>query len=193
MALRLYSTGHQQPIDIHKVRAQLRIIGDHHDSEIISMVDQARDYIERRTRQILTRTQYRYASDCFMPEFEIPLSPVASVQSITYLDINGNEQLLDPLRYQVDLDSTPPRIKPSHGQNWPTIQPNYYAVKILFTAGFDDESDDPANHTPQSIQRAILLLVSHWFENREAVVVGSINSKLSLAVDELLAPFQRYD
>jgi len=37
-----------------------------------------------------------------------------------------------------------------------------------------------------SIRAAMKLLVSHWYENREAVVVGTITSQLPLAVERLL-------
>lgn len=39
--------------------------------------------------------------------------------------------------------------------------------------------------TPDVIQ-AILLLVGHWYANREAVVIGSVPSAVQLGVDRLL-------
>lgn len=36
------------------------------------------------------------------------------------------------------------------------------------------------------IEQAALLLIGHWFVNREAVVVGSISANLPLAVESLL-------
>lgn len=38
----------------------------------------------------------------------------------------------------------------------------------------------------KDIEQAVLLLVGHWYANREAVVVGSITSAMPLAVERLL-------
>ena len=38
----------------------------------------------------------------------------------------------------------------------------------------------------RDVEQAILLLVGHWYSNREAVVVGGAPSALPLAVDRLL-------
>ncbi|MFP5432845.1 MAG: head-tail connector protein [Alphaproteobacteria bacterium] len=41
------------------------------------------------------------------------------------------------------------------------------------------------------MKAAILLLVGHWYANREAVVTGTIATQLPMAVDALLAPLRR--
>lgn len=39
---------------------------------------------------------------------------------------------------------------------------------------------------------AMLLMIGHWYENREAVNVGNITSVMPLAVDALLQPHRYY-
>lgn len=42
------------------------------------------------------------------------------------------------------------------------------------------------------VEQAVLLLVGHWYANREAVVIGTISSAVPLAVDRLLWPRKRF-
>lgn len=48
-----------------------------------------------------------------------------------------------------------------------------------------DEAGDPPE-----LDQAMLLLVAHWFQNREAAVVGTISGDLAMAVKELAGPFR---
>ncbi|WP_322614213.1 head-tail connector protein [Pseudomonas sp. BIC9C] len=49
----------------------------------------------------------------------------------------------------------------------------------------DPEEPEQMGLTPD-VEQAILLLVGHWYSNREAVVVGTISSAVPLAVERLL-------
>lgn len=51
------------------------------------------------------------------------------------------------------------------------------------------EGEQPVN---AAITAAILLIGGHLFENREAVVTGTIATALPLAVESLLAPYRRW-
>lgn len=48
-------------------------------------------------------------------------------------------------------------------------------------------------YLPREIKQAMLLLIGHWFVNRESVITGTISSVLEQTVDALLSPhkFQR--
>jgi uncharacterized phiE125 gp8 family phage protein len=60
-----------------------------------------------------------------------------------------------------------------------------FAQQKLVVAGYG------GSHTvPEPIKQAILLLVGAWFENREAVLTGTIVATLPFAVDALLAPYR---
>jgi uncharacterized phage protein (predicted DNA packaging) len=47
-------------------------------------------------------------------------------------------------------------------------------------------ADDSEMALTDDVWQAILLLVGHWYANREAVVVGVANSQLQLGVERLL-------
>jgi hypothetical protein len=50
-----------------------------------------------------------------------------------------------------------------------------------------------AGDIPSGIRVAILLMIGHWYANREAVVVGTITSELPMAVDRLLWGHRLYE
>jgi uncharacterized phiE125 gp8 family phage protein len=63
--------------------------------------------------------------------------------------------------------------------------------RATYDAGYT-ETDGDSTEAPDDVKQAVLMLVAHWNENREAVVVGSSSSgALDLAVDSLLAPHTR--
>nr|WP_156647154.1 head-tail connector protein [Lentibacillus sp. JNUCC-1] len=43
---------------------------------------------------------------------------------------------------------------------------------------------------PKSIEQAVLLLVSHFYENRETVIVGTSVVKIPFSVESLLYPYK---
>lgn len=113
---------------------------------------------------------------------EPPLAPLQSVSSIQYrAATDGTLTTLASSGYDVDTDSKPGRITPSYGNVWPVArwQPN--AVLVTFVAGYG-----AASAVPEAIKAAIKLLVGHWYENREAVVTGTIATQLPLTVEALL-------
>ena len=66
------------------------------------------------------------------------------------------------------------------------------AAKSHVTMHCDRELVDGAPVEPDQmgltpdVEQAILLLVGHWYANREAVVIGTISSAVPLAFDRLL-------
>ncbi len=61
------------------------------------------------------------------------------------------------------------------------------AFEIAFTAGYGDEPTD----VPAPIRQALTLLVAHWFERREPVVLGVGAQEVPTTVAGLLLPYRR--
>jgi len=94
----------------------------------------------------------------------MPLPPLQTVESVVYVDENGDTQTLDPSQYVVDNSEEPARIVPAFGACWPRVQPQPGAVKVAFTAGYGDAADN----VPKDLKHWMLLHLTHWFRNREA-------------------------
>lgn len=65
------------------------------------------------------------------------------------------------------------------------------AVAINFKAGYETYPGPPSASTvPGALKVAILLLVGHWHQNREAVS-EAVMASLPFAVEALIAPYRR--
>jgi hypothetical protein len=82
----------------------------------------------------------------------------------------------------IDEKSEPAKICLAYGKSWPsTTLRSYNAVCLTFAAGYGTAGSD----VPQKIRNAILLLVAHLFNNREAVTDKQL-TQVPMAVESLL-------
>lgn len=64
--------------------------------------------------------------------------------------------------------------------------------RAIYQAGYTvDPLDADVWPAPSDIQQAVKLLVGHWFENRESVVVGTTSAEVPMSVEMLLSPHAR--
>ena len=159
------------PVSLDEAREHLKIPSEDtgENSLLHLMIQAATDTAEKVTRRCLLSRSYELGLDSFPSgrEIELPKPPLVSVTSIKYLDGDGNEQTLSSTAYTVDTGTKPGRIWLNEDETWPNTYDVPRAVYITYTAGHASASVVPA-----TIRMAILLMVGHWFENREAVVVG---------------------
>jgi len=172
------------PISREDVINFIRVINEDDYPLITALVDRATRYVERRIqRQLLTATWKLYL-DAFPDEIFLGKLPVASVSSITYVDLNGDTQTLTATEYQTDYAAKdrPGRIKPAYGKTWPSTRSSTYkAVTVTFTAGYGT-----AANVPETIKHALLLLVQHWYDQR-AMIAQTQQYSVPTSVDSLLA------
>lgn len=71
---------------------------------------------------------------------------------------------------------------------------NIYATPEEIPKDVDGNAiDDRALVLDDDITTAMLLVIGHWYANRESVVVGTITSELPMAVNAIIAPYQFYN
>jgi uncharacterized phiE125 gp8 family phage protein len=179
----------EEPVTLAEAKAHLRVDDTTEDAYISALITAARVHAESHTeRQFITAT-YQLRLDEFPRRcsdiVRLPRPLLIAVSAIAYTDEDGVAQTLDPSLYQVDAASLPGRVMPAYGAVWPTTQEILNAVTITFTAGYG-----AAAAVPLPIKHAIKLLASHWFENREPVVVGTITSEVPMTVKALLGPYR---
>lgn len=165
------------------------------DDLIESLITTAREDCESfQNRAYITQTWElwldRFPSDNFI---EIPLPPLQSITSIKYYDTDdteatayepGAETPIGTATYFTDDKSEPGRLCLKNGKSWPstTLRP-HNGVCVTFVAGYGDAASD----VPKAVKQAMLLLIGHYYENREAVLTTGMNPiVVPFAVESLL-------
>jgi uncharacterized phiE125 gp8 family phage protein len=112
----------------------------------------------------------------------IPKPPLQSVSSIKYKDDDGTETTWSASGYIVDTDSEPGRVVLAYGESWPSVTLYPAApIQVTYVAGYGDDPHD----LPQHLRQAMLMLLAHWHEHREAS--GEVRlSDVPFAVESLV-------
>lgn len=183
MALKIYSQPAVEPVTIEEVKLHLRIDHSTEDLNLWGYVQAARVHVEKVLRQALITQTWDLTMDEFPAEdyIEVPLPPLASVTSITYIDEDGDSHTFSSASYFVDTQSMPGRIVLNDGYSWPADSLRAAnGVTVRYVCGYG------ANYTyvPANFRAAVLLLTGHLYENREAT--SSNVYELPLGVRQLL-------
>lgn len=189
MRLTLVTAPSADPVDLVSAKRHCRV--DHADDDdfIGSLIAAASNHIEGPSgilgRAIMPQTWLLELSG-WVSSIVLPVEPVRSV-SVAYTDANGEAQTLAADQYSLSA-------WPSAATTWrfvddavrPVLDAVEYPVRITIEAGFAS-----ADAVPEPLKVAILMLVGHWYGNREAVIVGTSSAPTSMAFDALIAPFRR--
>lgn len=166
----LFTAPAQYPVTLQQAKTHLRIDDDQiaDDALVIGLIAAATDYAETFTRRALISQTWDGVMDDFPngDAFRLAFPPLQSVTSITYTDANGDSQTFSSAKYIVDIVSKPARIALAYQQEWPVTREIANAVTVRFVAGYGDDPSD----VPEGIRLAMLLMIGHWYENREAIV-----------------------
>lgn len=171
-----------------EAKAHLRVDHSTEDTLIGSLVQAATDHLDGYSgilgRCLVTQT-WRQDFDSFERTMRLPLL-AAGITSAIYVDDNAAETTITSTNYELQADDLGSFVRFIDDYAFPSGLAETRALRVTFTAGYG-----AASAVPASIKAAILLLVGHWYFNREAVVVGIAPAELPMAVTALLAPYRR--
>lgn len=169
-ALSLITGPAEEPITLTEAKSYSRVEVSDDDALIASLMIAARQQCETITRRALITQTWELILDEFPGNgrIEIPLPPLQSVTSITYLDSAGASQVLSTDVYKVDTASLPGKITLKSGQSWPSTYDESAAVMIRFVAGYGAAAD-----VPDGIKSWLKLRVTTMYEHREESQIGT--------------------
>lgn len=174
-----------EPVSVDEAKSHLRVDITDDDTLIGTLITAARDYVEQTTRRALVTQTWQYFLDDWpgISEIVLPKPPLQSVTSVVYTDSDGNDNTWSSSEYAVDTDNEPGAVVLGYNESYPSgtldvVNP----ITVTYVAGYG-----AAAAVPWIFKQAILLLVGHWYENREAIVLtGAVPKEIPLAVKSLL-------
>jgi len=161
----------EEPITLAEAKLNQRVEHSVDDSLITGLIVAARRQAEHRTGRQLVSAKWRLLLDAW-PEngvIEPPHPPLISVETVKYTDADGVLQTLAGSAYQVDAASRNGRIVPAYGSAWPSARASLNAIQIEYTAGYG-----AAAAVPEDIKRWMHLALGVWYDNRSALVNGTV-------------------
>jgi uncharacterized phiE125 gp8 family phage protein len=168
-----------EPVNLTEAKAQCRMEDDNSDDTFItSLIAPARAYVEKVSTYGLVAGTRTFTFTRWGDFLEIYLRPITSLTSVGYVDTDGNAQTYTGL---APLGAYPFRIFPAANDAFPAILDGS-TITVTLAAG----AIDSASQEYLIAKRAILILIGHWFEYREAAQAGIVSSEIAFCITELL-------
>lgn len=173
-----------------EAKAQVRVTHDDDDTYLDGLVAAATGLLDGWTGVLgrcLVTQGWRLDRVGWGGDIRLPFPDCSNVV-VKYSDSDDVEQTVSSSLYQAFDDHAGSVIRFRSGFTAPTLYDDRVdPVRISFDAGYGDAED-----VPEPLKQAIKLMVGHWYENREEVVIGQLDlRRLPMAFQTLIAPYRR--
>lgn len=157
-----------EPVTLAEAKLHLRVDATDEDTLITTMITVAREFAEHYTGRALAPQTLEMALDKFPKDrIDLDMPPVTSVTSVKYTDTAGVEQTVLATDYSLSTYGESRQISLADSKTWPSTQDIADAVRIRYVTGYTT--------APKAVKSAMLLLIGHLYENRQAVSSLNVN------------------
>lgn len=185
--------GDAPALELGEVKRQRRVTSSTLDDLFVLWIQAATAIFEEQTDRQIMDALFEYALDgtpsSVHTEIELPKPPLRSVESITYLDSDEEEQTWATSNYDVVIPSgiygQPGRVVLRTGCAWPTVANRSRALRITYRAGYAESSTD----VPAIIKACLLFLVGHFHKYGEEVQDTALHT-LPLGAETMMRAFR---
>lgn len=153
-----------EPVTLTEAKAHLKVEHTADDELINMLIQAAREQVELLTGRGLITQTVTEVLDLFPSggdPIRLSIGQLRSVTSITYTNDAGAQTTLDPSVYVVHAYNDPPLVSLAHSQTWPTPKQQAQVISIVYSVGYGTAAEVPA-----ALKQAMLLSLTHWYENR---------------------------
>lgn len=186
-------------LTVAEVKPHLKVQHSRDDALIEEFIAAAAEYIGQQTELVLQPMTIEQRLDAWPCGYRCVLlaaGPVRTVDGVSYLDVDGVEREVDAADYRWEATTHGAELWFVSGFSAPTLQTDRKgAVRIAFTAGFNDPTEADADARlalPNRVRQAVRMLVMHWYEHRGTIVVGDQPYPVPLAVETLIDSLRAY-
>jgi uncharacterized phiE125 gp8 family phage protein len=155
-------------------------------SYLEALISTSRMAAEHETGQVIPQQQFTWITNDFENGMALPVYPVRTIGSITYLDADGASQTLASSVYEVVTDKLVTRLYLKPNQDWPDLQSDAYnRITVVINAGMET--------VPENLKLAIKMIAATAYDNRQDEIVGEAGHiKVDQASKFFLRPYVRH-
>ena len=175
----------EEPVSLAEAKAFLKVDEGAEDALISTLIGAARLHIEGVTGKALLTQSWRIVLDEWPDNgvVRLPVSPLMSVTSIAAVDESGGSHEIALAQFMSEPDRL---IVPRVVIVMPVLRARQ-GLEIDYLAGY---GPDPAD-VPADLRQALLGLVAHWYEHRDAVIVAGSGAVVPSGFDRAVATYKR--
>ena len=173
-----------EPLTLSEVKAQLRVEHNDDDTLIARLIQTAVDYIDvvgTLGKAMISQTWGEWIAPNPSTVL-LSLGPVQSVSAIKFYDTDNVLQTATLSDFFVLGTKGKTIIRPKPSKAWPTTFDRDDAIKIEYVIGFGGSPSD----VPQTVRHGLMMLVAHWYENRENELIGTSSKTLPHGFEALM-------
>lgn len=174
-----------EPLTVAEAKTHLVVEFDADDTYIEGLIAVVHEQAKQITNRAILASTWKYYLDDFPKNglIELPRGKVSSVTSVKYMATIGTYTTVSSTLYEVDILSQPARIRSVAGSAWPVPDTAMNAIVVEYVAGWAT----PAA-IPPTLKHAMLFHLSHYYEIRQPVIVGTVFSRIPYTIEALYAP-----
>ena len=187
MTIYLLAGPAEEPVSLAEAKAFLRLDDTAEDALMTTLVTAARLHVEGTTARALIAQTWRLVLDCWPANrvVKLPVAPLLSLSAVTAYDDAATPHELGLEQFEIDA-ATPRLLLPVDVEGMPALRERQ-GLEIDYVAGFGADAGD----VPADLKQAILVLVAHWFEHRDTVVLSGPGNGEPAGFERLVAGYRR--